>query len=112
MGFDLGSDSADFIRGAMDARVVLTVADGDSGILNANLDLTDGELDIPALNWSKKAGTAATARVDVKLQGDRVEEITSFELKADDILIRVPPAPPPTAWKGSTWTESSTAGRT
>ena len=88
MGFDLGSDSADFIRGAMDARVVLTVADGDSGILNANLDLTDGELDIPALNWSKKAGTAATARVDVKLQGDRVEEITSFELKADDILIR------------------------
>lgn len=87
-GIGMGLDSGDFIRGAMDARVVLTVDDGDTGILNASLDLTDAELDIPALAWSKKAGTAATARVDVKLRGDRVEEITRFDLVADGLLIQ------------------------
>ena len=88
IGIDLGADSGDFIRGAMDARVLFTVADGGAGTLNATLDLTDAELDIPALTWSKEAGTAATARVDVKLRGGRVEEITRFDLQAADILIQ------------------------
>ena len=88
VGIDLGLNSGDFIRGAMDARVLLTVDDGDAGILNASLDLARAELDIPALTWSKKAGTAATARVEVKLRGDRVEEITRFDLVTDDFLIQ------------------------
>ena len=88
VGIDLGLNSGDFIRGAMDARVLLTVDDGGAGILNASLDLARAELDIPALAWSKKAGTAATARMDVKLQGDRVKEITRFDLVAGDIVIQ------------------------
>ena len=88
IGIDLGQDSGDFIRGAMDARVVLTVADGEADVLAANLDLAGAELHIPALNWSKKAGTAAAARMDMTLRDDRVEEFTNFELKADDIQIQ------------------------
>lgn len=88
LGIDLGPGSGDFIRGAMDARVVFTVGDGEAGVLSADLDLADAELDIPVLNWSKKAGPAASARINMKLRGGRVEEITSFDVKADDILIQ------------------------
>ena len=88
MGIDLAPLTGDFIRGAMDSRVLFTVDDGGVGILNASLDLKQAELDIPALAWSKEAGTAAAVRVDAKLQGDRVEEITRFDLAAADVLIK------------------------
>jgi hypothetical protein len=84
---DLSPLYGDFIEGGVAANIQLTTHDDGKGQVQVRLDLDDVFLNAPAMGWSKKAGVAGVAHVNLEIEGTRLTNIPRFSLAAGDLRI-------------------------
>lgn len=87
LGFDLAPFPNEFIQGAVGVDVEYTEFVNGKADLKAKLALTDAELSLPALGWTKAAGIAGVATTNVQFLRDRIIGIPNFSVKAGDMDI-------------------------
>ena len=80
--------SNDMLRGPTDAKVIYTVFDDGRSRLNAQVDLTQAELEYSVLQWRKSPGLAGSGTVTVDLVNDEVASVPHFAVLAQDLDLR------------------------
>ena len=86
VGLDVAPFQAPFITGPVPVDVTATLGDGGQGDIGIAADLTATGMNLPGLNWSKKAGIVAQASTTIKLAGGRLAEVPRFAVSAADGL--------------------------
>jgi len=87
LGIDLAPMHGDFVEGGVAANIQLTTHDDGKGQVQVRLDLDDVLLNVPALGWSKKAGVAGVAYVNLDIDGSRLTKIPNFSIAAGDLRL-------------------------
>ena len=85
---NLSAFTEKFIRGAIDADISYTVFDDARQRLEIKTDITKAELLAPAFGWNKKAGVAGDARIVMEINGEKISDVPSFSVVAQDLEIR------------------------
>lgn len=76
-----------FIEGGVDVDIQLTTHDFGKGQVQVRFDLDKTVLTVPAIGWSKKAGSAGIALVNLEIDDTRIINIPKFSLAAGDMKI-------------------------
>lgn len=87
-GLTFAPFSPEFISGPIGAEVRWEVLASGQGRMKTKLDLSQASLALPEAGWSKPAGDAGSAEVDLALQGERITGIPSFTVAARDLKAR------------------------
>jgi len=87
LGINLSPLHGEYIEGGVGVNIGLTTQDDGTGKVQVRLDLAKVSLNVPAMGWSKKIGSAGTALVDLTIDGTRLTDIPHFSLAADDLRI-------------------------
>jgi len=87
-GLTFAPFSPDFIDGPIGAEVRWEIQSSGKGRMLAKLDLSRARLALPPMDWSKPAGGAGSAEVELALQGERITGIPSFTVGAPDLKAR------------------------
>ncbi|SDG41737.1 AsmA-like C-terminal domain-containing protein [Roseospirillum parvum] len=86
LGLDLAPFMPPFVSGPAGAEVVLTRLTPDLASLRAEVDLTETTMRLPGLDWEKPAGEPANASATLRLEDNRLAEVSDFWLGAGDEL--------------------------
>lgn len=84
LGLDFAPFAAPFLSGPVSADLEFTVFDEKLSTLGAQLDLTEAVLALPFVDWMKPAGVPGQANLAVRLEGNRVHEVSRFMVRAGD----------------------------
>jgi hypothetical protein len=87
-GLTFAPFSPEFIHGPIGADVRWEILASGQGRMKTKLDLSQASLALPEAGWSKPAGGAGSAEVDLILQGERITGIPSFTVAARDLKVR------------------------
>ena len=87
LGLDLAPAIGDFVNGGLEIDVRFTVFEAERVRVEGKVDLTAAALDLPAIGWSKAAGVAADAEINLHLQNGRIAEVPRIAIQADDLRI-------------------------
>jgi len=87
-GLTFAPFSSEFIHGPIGAEVRWEILASGQGRMKTKLDLSQASLALPDAGWSKPAGGAGSAEVDLALQGERLTGIPSFTVAAGDLKAR------------------------
>jgi len=87
IGIDLSPLHGDFVEGGVGANIRLTLFDESKGQVQIKLDMEKVFLNVPAMGWSKQAGVAGIAQVNIDLDGELITDIPLFSIAAGDLRI-------------------------
>lgn len=87
LGVQVPEILARYMQGGVAANVSTTTFSDGRHALSARVDLTDIQLAIPELGWSKPTGVPAAGVMEVRLDKEQVQEIPNFSVTAPDMNI-------------------------
>jgi hypothetical protein len=88
LGLDIAPFSDKYLKGSIGANIRFTVFDDVDRRLEVRADVTETELQLPELAWSKAAGVSGRAEIVIDMERDVVVDIPKFSIKAADMNIR------------------------
>ncbi len=76
-----------FFEGGVDVNFQMTTYDFGKNLAQVQLDLEDTLLTLPAMGWSKKAGSSGVANISFEIDDNRITNIPKFSLVAGDMIM-------------------------
>lgn len=86
IGLDVAPFQPPFLSGPVPVEVTAVQAGAGSGEVQIRANLLPAAMQLPGLNWEKKAGINAQAAAELRLTGGRLAELTRFSVNAADGL--------------------------
>ena len=87
LGMEFQPLLGNLIEGGVAVEIQLTTHDVGKGQVQVEFDLDETVLRVPAIGWSKKAGSAGIAHVNLEIDDTRIVNIPKFSLAAGDMKI-------------------------
>ncbi len=88
LGLDLWPISEDAFKGSAAAEARYTKFDKKPSILEIKTDLTDMDISLPTLGWSKKAGVGGKAIAEINFSGNHIRNIPFVTIAAGDLVLK------------------------
>ena len=76
-----------FIEGGVAVDIQMITQDVGKDLVQVQLDLDDMMLRVPLMGWSKKAGSAGIAKINLEIDETRIVNIPKFSFAAEDLSV-------------------------
>ncbi len=87
LNLELGPIDDDYVHGPFTADLRFTVLKDRDTRIEIRADLEEASVDVPKFKWSKPAGVAGRAEINLSLRDTKVKKIDHFAVYAEDLAV-------------------------